>query len=593
MNKKIKKLLSLIFITTPITTLASCSFTNSSINKKYDLNTYYEVQINDKNYYAHQVKFKNYEEGQFKIVDGTNLSIIDIEDIQYVNLNDFLKMINGLIYTDVYLKNLEKTDEYWQFTPYGKDEKDYPYVKFNFKDATIEFNDNSVFGASINGVDSGTDYNKNINFVKTEVVRKGDKVTKIQLRNYGFDMFEYQKELLVPYDVLNLLFGSNNYYNLYLNKDQIVGNFLPNILGGKNVPWGEKFYSKNRYTIETPRTREINYNFMALVFDNFYGFKDLKMPNGFKSYTKNNYDALMDTNPDLYLQEYAKLFTIDLNDPHAQIFTSIGVKPRVDFSKYQENQIMNNKSYNIGKYYRVLDRHLSQLNPEFYLKDRENQINIMHYNDLAIIKVNNFVVASREMIKNNKEQAYEYDTFYRVLNSIRKIQKDYKEVKNIVLDLSTNTGGHVVQALKLLGMMTNDNIKEYQIDTITNSFGYKEVKVDSDDDGDFNDNDAFTQYNWYIMTSPITFSAANFMATYAKDNNIAKIIGNRSSGGTFSVFPFVLPDGTTLGISSNAGFTFKNEKLVEDGAEVDIWINYEDYYNPEKIGKIIQNQKRR
>ncbi|MBN4083713.1 hypothetical protein JXZ92_02670 [Mycoplasma sp. CSL10137] len=593
MTKIIKRILSSIFTTTSITAVTSCSFYVSPIDKKYNFNVYEKIEINNNTYFGHQVKFKNFKEGQFKIIDNTKISIINIEDIEYANIEDFLKLINGLIYTDVYLSNLEKTDDYWLFTPYGKSAKDYPFVKFNFKDGFIEFNDNSVFTASINGVDSGTKYNKNIKFVKSEIVKKGNKIMKIKLRDYGFNLFKYKNDLLVPFDILNLLFGSNNYYNLYLGKELLVGNFLPNSLNDNQTP-NTLLNNENRYLEETKKTRTINYNFMALVFDYFYGFKDLKMPNGFKTYTKNNLNNLTSTNPNDYLSEYAKLFTIDLNDPHAQIFSTIkDLKPSIDFNALSEKEKNNNKTYNIYKYYKILDRKLQNLDNDIYQKDKRNEINIIHSNDLAIIKVNNFVVASEEMIKNNKEKAYEYDTFYRVLNSIKKIQKDYKDVKNIVLDLSTNTGGHVVQAEKLLGMMTNENIRQYQFDTITNNFSYSEFKIDADDDGDYNDDDAFTEYNWYIMTSPITFSAANFMATYAKDNNIAKIIGNRSSGGTFSVFPFVLPDGTTLGISSNDGFTFKDQTFVEDGAEVDLRINYEDYYNPEKIDKIIHNQKRR
>ena len=52
--------------------------------------------------------------------------------------------------------------------------------------------------------------------------------------------------------------------------------------------------------------------------------------------------------------------------------------------------------------------------------------------------------------------------------------------------------------------------------------------------------------NWYILTSPVTFSAANLMTSMAKDGGFATIIGQDSSGGASSIEVILLPDGQAL-----------------------------------------------
>jgi len=61
-------------------------------------------------------------------------------------------------------------------------------------------------------------------------------------------------------------------------------------------------------------------------------------------------------------------------------------------------------------------------------------------------------------------------------------------------------------------------------------------------------------YDWYVMTSSVTFSAANLMTSMAKEMGVAKIIGTKSSGGAASIGLFVTPDGTLLLRSTNNVF---------------------------------------
>jgi C-terminal processing protease CtpA/Prc len=88
-------------------------------------------------------------------------------------------------------------------------------------------------------------------------------------------------------------------------------------------------------------------------------------------------------------------------------------------------------------------------------------------------------------------------------------------------------------------------------------------------------------YEWYIMTSSVTFSAANLMASMAKEMGVATIIGTQSSGGAASIGLFVTPDGTLLlrstlnvlateNVGENANLIYTN---IEAGVPVDYVLN--------------------
>jgi hypothetical protein len=74
---------------------------------------------------------------------------------------------------------------------------------------------------------------------------------------------------------------------------------------------------------------------------------------------------------------------------------------------------------------------------------------------------------------------------------------------------------------------------------------------------------------------------------------LGKIIGQKTGGGAASILPVVLPDGTSIVISSNdLSVTMKNNtiKSIEGGIEPDIYLEYKDFYNDQKLLEIIKNK---
>lgn len=155
-----------------------------------------------------------------------------------------------------------------------------------------------------------------------------------------------------------------------------------------------------------------------------------------------------------------------------------------------------------------------------------------------------------------------------------------------MIDLTKNGGGNVGAVWRTLGYMTDDVIY-YHSQNPTEGSAVTYQIFDSYPRYD---------YNWYILTSPVTFSAANLMASTAKEQGIATIIGINSTGGASSISGTVLPTGDVIFISStNVISTLIDGEYisVEYGVQVDFEFNgfnllYDDEYIQSVINQLNQ-----
>jgi len=144
-------------------------------------------------------------------------------------------------------------------------------------------------------------------------------------------------------------------------------------------------------------------------------------------------------------------------------------------------------------------------------------------------------------------------------------------VENVVFDLSYNTGGNIGAVFRIFGYMTEDDIIYHSQNPADGAIETWYIQSDY----------IAYDYEWYILTSSVTFSAANLMTSMAKEMGIATIIGQDSSGGASSIGLIITPDGTGLIISTNNVLSTRvgNEidgyeyLSIEYGIEVDYTMN--------------------
>ena len=155
------------------------------------------------------------------------------------------------------------------------------------------------------------------------------------------------------------------------------------------------------------------------------------------------------------------------------------------------------------------------------------------------------------------------------------------DLENVMLDLTWNTGGNVGALYRVVGFVTSEPFMVSRISGASGSESSSFVIIDGVP--------SYGHLNWSLLTSPLTFSAANSMATIFKANNLGTIIGLKSGGGASSITPILLPSGTSFTMSSNSiNATRSGSGTDEDpyvyenneyGIEPDILIDIENLYD--------------
>ena len=123
------------------------------------------------------------------------------------------------------------------------------------------------------------------------------------------------------------------------------------------------------------------------------------------------------------------------------------------------------------------------------------------------------------------------------------ITAQYPLLENIILDLSWNTGGNVGALYRIVGFITDQPFRVSGIDGDTGGVSSYYVYIDGVPN--------YSHLNWSLLITPVTFSAANSMATIFMENDLGPIIGKQSGGGACSITPVLLPNGTAFTMSSN------------------------------------------
>lgn len=143
-------------------------------------------------------------------------------------------------------------------------------------------------------------------------------------------------------------------------------------------------------------------------------------------------------------------------------------------------------------------------------------------------------------------------------------------VKNFVIDLTTNSGGSSETLVYMLDMIGGDS-ETYIYNESTGNVLEGNYLVDRNLDGEFDEADDDVRYelNFAILTSRNSYSAANLLPCYAKEQGIT-VIGERSGGGTCALSVQAFPDSMMYAVSGADKLTYKNGEDVDGGVDPDV-----------------------
>lgn len=178
-----------------------------------------------------------------------------------------------------------------------------------------------------------------------------------------------------------------------------------------------------------------------------------------------------------------------------------------------------------------------------------------------------------------------------------------KGIKRFVIDISCNSGGNAAVVMYIMAMITNKNKDSYvasyrKIQTLTGNITRNDNDVDLNLDCQINDLDKSVYYDfeYAFITSKISYSCGNLLPCLAKEAGFP-ILGERSGGGACSLLIVYTPELFFYTLSSYNKFITKDNKDVDNGAELDYdltkqagdgsGIDYSGLYDVEAYSKMI------
>ncbi|MDI3351607.1 S41 family peptidase [Mycoplasmopsis arginini] len=539
--------------------------------------------------------FKNFNQ-EYTIQEKNDVNAYKIKDdkskVVYVDLDEFLKVLDGLVDLKLYSSYIDEVKNRKVYLSKDKNGETLNKLIVDWKENKI-FTTNTSFFHEILKPQELTDGNQFLE-IDYESKNEDDKGVSFDLGKYHMDILYKDGKLLLPFSVFNTLFMSQTFNNIYFN-----GKTFTNLEAGLDS-WGsiedeprtrirhDSGLSGQKATVEE---RKANFDHLAFTMDYFYGLKYYKQIESFESFISAEDRAkLLSTDPEQYNKAYVNIFHKQLNELHTRLNSfsyyetqwdqELEEKLRYpnDYGKYRID-FENNRKMLVDKFEKKFGKKISNFGPDDYIR---------YHGNTAIVTLLQFEDGTQENIQG--PDAWKYDTYFLMRHLMSEVSKK-PEIKNIVLDIAINGGGSVNSMIRTLGFMTDKPILNREFDILNRRGDLSKSKVDTDGDNNY-DGDAYEKYNWNLLVSLNTFSAANQLTSIVKEMGIAKIIGKKTGGGMSAIMPITLIDGTTITISSPNNAVFgETNKEIESGVEPDINLEYDDFYNDEKINEVLEKAK--
>lgn len=183
---------------------------------------------------------------------------------------------------------------------------------------------------------------------------------------------------------------------------------------------------------------------------------------------------------------------------------------------------------------------------------------------------------------------YPKDWLVILIDAIERAQSD-PEVKNFILDTSTNGGGSSDIVMFITSMFC-DKPDMYYENTLTGQKMKCSYDVDRNLDGKFDEKDKEVRLNMNIgvMISPCSFSCGNMLPALLKDYGIC-LLGKQSGGGSCCVLYNPSADGFGYRYSTHRGRlnNVKGEN-IDAGIKPDYELDVNDFFDIAKVGKLIE-----
>ncbi|QVK08622.1 S41 family peptidase [Mycoplasma mycoides] len=455
-------------------------------------------------------------------------------DVFYTSINEFLKSIDSVIN----YSNLEHNFKDNKTTIKLKNDSNF-FIEFDYLKKKITVSNNKIFTKILKNYKRAEEDLK-IEFIKEQNLNNTNQF-EIDLSKYNIDILKDQNDLYLPSILLNQVFLSESNIQTYFNGDDFK---IFRFYEGLSLPG--TFYlkqsDKNNQNKIPIGLRKFQYEYLSFLFDNYYAIK-LKDNKSYKEYFKKYETQILSESSNEHYLATKKIIN-DLDDPHSAYVLD---------GYYDKDRNFHRKIFDSQKRVKNKNEVL-----ELLAKNDPNKIDYelkSISDDTSVISFSKFDEKSAEYILKSLKQAKE------------------NNVKNIIFNLTQNGGGYIGTAYEIIGFLTDKPFNVYSYNPLSKE---KKVETIKSEYEKFN-------FNYYILTSPYSFSAGNIFPQIAKDNKLAKLIGYKTFGGASAINYYILPTGDIIQLSSNNVFTNKNFESLEFGVNPDVELKEDVFKNPSAI----------
>ena len=187
------------------------------------------------------------------------------------------------------------------------------------------------------------------------------------------------------------------------------------------------------------------------------------------------------------------------------------------------------------------------------------------------------------------------DTIDLIIYANEQIKREGSPVKNIVLDLSNNSGGVSDAAIFVISWFLGEADIALR-DTFTGAETNAIYLADVNLDGQFDEKDSVGEgYRLYCLTSGSSFSCANLVPAACRSSGRVTLVGQTTGGGSCVVLPCTTAAGSVFRISGNKQVSIiKNGSFynTDAGIEPDFPLDKpESYYDRPALVEYLHNLK--
>lgn len=154
------------------------------------------------------------------------------------------------------------------------------------------------------------------------------------------------------------------------------------------------------------------------------------------------------------------------------------------------------------------------------------------------------------------------------------------DIKNVVLDITCNTGGSADMVVALLSLMAD--VSDFDAENrLTGRVATHKYRVDRNFDGVFDASDADVHYdfNFGVLTSSLSFSCGNLLPARMRDLGMA-VLGEASGGGACAVSMHSTPEGIPYQLSCGlARLTDRFGQSIDAGVTPDVALPDGQFYD--------------